>query len=63
MARGRRKTDTKNFGSVESRLLAMAYNTSGWTLAALTSQTAPSFRRLSPLCFAGITMQQNAMYI
>jgi len=49
--------------SVESRPLTMAYNTSGWTLATSASQVAPSFRRLLPLCSAGITMRQNATYI
>jgi hypothetical protein len=63
MALGRRKTDTESFISAESKLLAMAYNTSGWIVAASTNRTALRFRRPSTLCSAGITMRQGAMYI
>ena len=63
MALGRRKTDIKSFGSMDSRPLAMAYNTFGWILAVSTNRAIGSFRRLSTLCFAGIAKRQNATRI
>ena len=50
----------KRSGSAENKLPAMACNTSGSTLVALTNQAAPSSRRLSTLCFAGTVMRLNA---
>lgn len=61
MALGRRKMDTESFGSVDSRPLVMAYNTSGWTPAASTKRGIVSFQKLSIPCFAGIAKRLYAM--
>ena len=53
----------ERFYSVQSKLLTMAYNISGLTLAALTNRTIPSFQQLSTPCFVGIVMRLNATYI
>ena len=50
-------------GSVRSRLLTMAYNTSGWIPAISTSLAALSFKRLLTQCFAGIRIRLNATSI
>ena len=63
MALGRRKMDTESFGSVDSRPLVMAYNTSGWTPAASKNQMKQNSRRLSTLCSAGTTTRLDATFI
>jgi hypothetical protein len=54
---GKSKPATTRSGSVRSRLLTMACNTSGWTPAVSISQAALSFRRLLTQCFAGTRMR------
>jgi hypothetical protein len=55
--------DTKNFCSVDSKLLVIASNTARLTLAALTNRRIVSYRKLSTLCFSGIARRQYAMCI
>ena len=52
-----------SFCSAGNKPDAMICNTLGSTPAASTSQTAPSFRRLSTPCFAGIVTPLNATCI
>src|SRR5215472_13743585 len=49
-------------GFAENKLLAMAYNTFGWTHVASINQVVPNSRRPSIPCFAGTMMQLNATY-
>jgi hypothetical protein len=63
MALGKQKANTKSFGFMASKPLAIVYNTSGWIPTALINRIALSFRRPLTLCSAGIAMQKDAMYI
>ena len=58
-----RMQDMQRFCSAQSKLLAMAYNIARQTLAVLTNRIILSFRKRLTLCFAGIKMRPNAMYI
>jgi len=53
----------KRFDSAENKPPPTVCNTSGSTVVALTNQAAPSFQKLSTLCFAGTMMRVNAMCI
>ena len=48
---------------VESELLVMAYNTSGWTTVVLIGRAALSSVRPLIRCFAGVKMRINATFI
>jgi len=47
----------------ENKQDATACNIFGWTPVVSTNRIAPSSKRLLTLCFTGIAMQLNAMYI
>src|SRR2546430_12451160 len=49
-------------GSVQKKQPTIAYNISGWTLAASTSQAAPSSKRLSIPCTAGTKKPEYASH-
>ncbi len=57
------RLDIRRSNSVAIRLPGMAYNTSGWTVVASTSQIVKSFKRLLRPCSVGTSGLQNATCI
>ena len=57
------RLDMLRFSSVGNRLGKTTFNISGWIHAALISPAAPSSRKLSTRCSAGIKLQTDATSI
>ena len=62
MKQARVKLATTKSASAESKLLEITFITSGWTLAALTSQAVRSFKKPSIRCSSGTKTRPSATY-